>query len=228
MGNFWGHGLGIQISFAFFLLFIVRNMAFLLLLAMEATCHWWGSLRGLHGFIVNDFMLYFDLFRFWLFGFPFISPPPNNHLHWPSFLYLWWEDGTEFGEDFRNVGIGTWVVVDQATTKNSHVPIYKVPKYDFKTKWWDFCLDLSPSLVCAGLAFLQFPSCNQIYVYKYKYMISLSLYIYIMDVGTRLPILTLPFLPSIHDDVCPSLLSFTLHVYKINCQMSEAIPAFAS
>jgi len=29
------------------------------------------------------------------------------------------EDGTEFGEDFRKVGIGELGVVDQATTKSS-------------------------------------------------------------------------------------------------------------
>jgi hypothetical protein len=106
---------GIQISFLLssFLLFVVPNMACLLLLlvvvVMEATCHWWGSLRGLRGFIVSDFMLNFDLFRFWLSIYISLPPPlspQSSPLTFFSLLVVMREDGTEFGEDFRKVGIG--------------------------------------------------------------------------------------------------------------------------
>lgn len=157
-----------------FFFFIVPNMACLLLLVMEATCLWWGSLRGLHGFIVSDFMLNFYLFRFLLFGFPFISPSPN-HLHWPSFPYFTCDEKMEpnLGKILRNVEIVTWVLLTKQLPKNSRANLQSTQIW-FQDKWWDFCVNLSPSLVCAGLAFLWFPSCNQIYVYIYTY---LSLYL---------------------------------------------------
>ncbi len=81
-----------------------------------------------------------------------------------------------------------------------------------------FCLYLSPSLVCAGLAFLQFHSCNQIYVYiSFSLSLYIYMYTYIMDVGTRWPILTLPFLPSIHDECSiSSIIHFYMYINKLS------------
>ncbi len=118
-------------------------------------------------------------------GFCFLAfhlyPPPPNHLHWPSFPYFTCDEKMELnlGKIFKGMlelGLGCcW----PSNYPKTLVPIFTKYPNMISRQMVGFCVDLSPSLVGAGLAFLWFPSCNQnICIYIYIYL-SLSLYIYI-------------------------------------------------